>query len=397
MKNLLIFIICLMTALCAEITFADEPDKIDKVISTGVGMDADTAKKSAISNAIEQVIGTYISSDIMMKNDDIIKDKVLSYSAGFVKELKILSQGKSSDGLFSIKVEASVVITKVKARLKELNISEKKLEGTSLFAEAISRSQQKNNARQLLADVLDKYPQAAYIIGISKPEIISTNESNGTARINLPYNLKFDPIFIDKLKIVFSQIAIEEYTDANMIDVFKSINYKDKSRLIACYSNSVLLKSALAEKCWLMPTSAQDEITNGNLFNGHSFWASRINMDVRFKDINGTVIDAVIVKFSGKFNQAKSIFPSGRALDKVDYNMRHFFYSNFNPSNLWYLNLPNIVARSNNDPSDRQIFVTDAIFTDNVQVDINIASLDKISSVEIKLQPVKNDIKKRRN
>ncbi len=50
-----------------NIVYSQEPEKIEKVIATGVGIDFEKAKQNAIRNAIEQVVGTYVTSDTMVK------------------------------------------------------------------------------------------------------------------------------------------------------------------------------------------------------------------------------------------------------------------------------------------------------------------------------------------
>lgn len=98
-KKLLVLIVCFSLITIPAFTFCDEPEKIEKVIVTGVGIDADKAKQNAIRNAVEQVVGSYISSDTMVKNNTVLKDKVLGYSGGYVKDIKVLSQEKTDDNL----------------------------------------------------------------------------------------------------------------------------------------------------------------------------------------------------------------------------------------------------------------------------------------------------------
>ena len=103
--------------LSISIAHADEPEKIEKVVVSGIGIDMDKAKQNAIRNAVEQVIGSYVSSDTIVQNSAILKDEVLSYSGGYVKDMKILSHEKNDDGLYSVKIEANVISTKLKRKL----------------------------------------------------------------------------------------------------------------------------------------------------------------------------------------------------------------------------------------------------------------------------------------
>ena len=49
---------------------------------TGVGTDPDKAVQNAFSQAIEQVVGVLVDADTVVKNDQLIRDEVLTYSRG---------------------------------------------------------------------------------------------------------------------------------------------------------------------------------------------------------------------------------------------------------------------------------------------------------------------------
>lgn len=49
---------------------------IHKVIVTGIGINENKAIKNATKSAIQQVVGMYVVSDVLMKNSKLIKDEV---------------------------------------------------------------------------------------------------------------------------------------------------------------------------------------------------------------------------------------------------------------------------------------------------------------------------------
>jgi len=89
-KCSIIFIVLSLLVLSLSIAQADEPEKTEKIVASGIGVDMDKAKQNAIRNAVEQVIGTYVSSDTIVQNSTLLKDEVLSFSGGYVKDTKIL-------------------------------------------------------------------------------------------------------------------------------------------------------------------------------------------------------------------------------------------------------------------------------------------------------------------
>ncbi|MGA2957098.1 MAG: hypothetical protein ABSF48_15410 [Thermodesulfobacteriota bacterium] len=50
-------------------SFGQQAEKIASVVATGVGIDSDNATKNGIRAAVEQVVGTYISSQTIIKNN----------------------------------------------------------------------------------------------------------------------------------------------------------------------------------------------------------------------------------------------------------------------------------------------------------------------------------------
>lgn len=57
---------------------------------SGAGADVESAKNDACREAVRQVVGSYVASKTRTENDDLIEDKVISLSAGFVEKVEAL-------------------------------------------------------------------------------------------------------------------------------------------------------------------------------------------------------------------------------------------------------------------------------------------------------------------
>lgn len=62
----------------------------ESVVVTGVGIDRNMAIQDARRNAVEKVVGTYISSTTIYISPDILRDEIYSKAYGFVKDVQIL-------------------------------------------------------------------------------------------------------------------------------------------------------------------------------------------------------------------------------------------------------------------------------------------------------------------
>lgn len=256
--NFLIF--CCMFLLLNSTTNAEEPEKTEKVIATGVGVDADKARANAIRNAVEQVMGTYVSSDTIVKNNQLLKDEILSYSGGYLKDSRVINQEKTEDGLFSVKLEAQVVSTKLKRKIEDLNITTRTVAGESLFGEAFSKIEQKKGGAELLGKILSKYPQAAYKFEVGKPAIESTNHTSDKVTILVPLVVRWDAAYLAELKSVLSQAATKEFSSVS-IESFKKGSNRDiaQENQIVCFSTHATKRSGRANSCYVLDKALTSE------------------------------------------------------------------------------------------------------------------------------------------
>lgn len=246
-RKILFLMFLIVLLLCSSVVFAEEPEKIEKVIVIGMGADASQARQDAIHNAVEQVVGTYVSSDTMVQNSELIKDEILTYSGGFVKESRVISQ-KRVDDLIEVQLEALVVATKLKRKIQALNIAVKKVDGGSLFGEAFSKAEAGKAGTEQLKKILSKYPQAAYLVEIGKPEIQSINHSNNKAKIKLNIKINFDNTYIEELQSVLKTISSKQFSNTGISDWGHSSNQlsnqlKDTELAFMFTSNNLLLNS----------------------------------------------------------------------------------------------------------------------------------------------------------
>jgi len=272
---------------------SEDLEKIEKVIVTGVGTDPDKATRNAIRNAVEQVVGTFISSDTAVKNNQLIKDEILSYSGGYAKGTKVISQEKTDDGLVAVRLEAEVVSTRLKRKIQELNITTKQIEGKSLFAEAVSRQEEKENGAELLAKVLKKYPQAAYTFDVGKPEM--EDATAGKAKVSVPVTIRWDSNFVAELKQALKQVAAEEFDTVNLKDMKKIsglVNYKENNAV--CFAVDGTWQNGLADHCYAVKKQLTQTQKAGSFGTkaGILWFPSKSGFSIllKFKDADGKAL-----------------------------------------------------------------------------------------------------------
>jgi hypothetical protein len=138
---------------------------------SGAGTDIESAKKDACREAVRQVVGAYVNSQARTENDELIEDKVISLSSGFVEKIETLKES-SADGLTRVRIRATVRISKVLDSLKENKISFVDVDGASLGAELLTKSDQRKGEAELIAAAFEGFPAKWFTASIQgKPRL----------------------------------------------------------------------------------------------------------------------------------------------------------------------------------------------------------------------------------
>lgn len=101
----LLHILIIMMGICF---FSLSTVMAQEVTVTGLGADRDSALRDASRRAVEQVVGTFINSQTIMKNFAIELDEVYKKSQGFVKHITVLNEGMMDDATYKVTVKVDV-------------------------------------------------------------------------------------------------------------------------------------------------------------------------------------------------------------------------------------------------------------------------------------------------
>ncbi|PIQ96415.1 MAG: hypothetical protein COV67_09690 [Nitrospinae bacterium CG11_big_fil_rev_8_21_14_0_20_56_8] len=93
-----------------------------RVEASGMGNTDDVALKDAMRNAVEQFLGVLVDSKTMAENFQIVSDKILTASQGYVTDYEIISQSRDADGMVNMRIKARVQKTAVLDDVRSLKI-----------------------------------------------------------------------------------------------------------------------------------------------------------------------------------------------------------------------------------------------------------------------------------
>ena len=133
-------------------------EQLVDVVATGYGMTVREAYKAALRSAVEQVVGTMIDATTHAENDKLIEDEVLTYSAGMIATAKAIGEPKKSpDGIYTVKVKASVKKNLLQEKLRATSTVNVALDGADLFARMTAAKDNLADAEAMIKSVLAKH------------------------------------------------------------------------------------------------------------------------------------------------------------------------------------------------------------------------------------------------
>lgn len=133
-----------------------------KIITSAYGESSGKALENALRNAVEEAVGALISSETKIENDEIVKDEVLSYSKGFIKTYKKLSEEKD-DSDFKVTVAAIITQKQLIDKLEAQGV-EVAYQTSGMFAQLQAWDGMKNDEFNLASKIFTVDPTKPFPI-----------------------------------------------------------------------------------------------------------------------------------------------------------------------------------------------------------------------------------------
>src|SRR6516162_8322506 len=143
-------------------SFVNDPGKESGPVTLtheaeGSGTTGDEAIRDALRNAVRAAVGVLVEGETLVKQEDVISDKVLTYSDGFVSSYDVLTR-EQKDGLVHIRIRAHVERRKLLADLRTAGVSLDAVDGKGLVASALTRKEARESEAGLLSKALAVLP-----------------------------------------------------------------------------------------------------------------------------------------------------------------------------------------------------------------------------------------------
>jgi hypothetical protein len=186
---------------------------VQVVVTEGVGTNVEEAKEDAYREAVRQVVGAYVQADTLTKNDELIEDKVVALSGGFVQKADILPASvKTEGGLTRVRVRAEVKVTEVMRSLERLNVTITGVRTSDLAAQVTTLGEQSESAEAILADeqTWENFPATFFNMSlVGQPKIVEAQGGKSKAEllVRITPNREKYFAFADRLAAILAKVA----------------------------------------------------------------------------------------------------------------------------------------------------------------------------------------------
>lgn len=224
---------------------ADETDETIEVVVVGMGKDSDQALKNALRAAVRQAVGGIVDSKTLVENDEVISDRILSHSGGYVEKYDVLGEPKSEDGLVSIQIKAKVKALELREKLESEKITLASFDGSNYSAEAFTRRLQEESAVEILEEVLAGFPKEYMTVKMVGEPVVNDKKDKLTVKVEVGLDA-------DKAKSLIKQLDAFLRTAAEVktlrLKVSKERSGFSVTPSVAISNNIVLLTSVNAAR-----------------------------------------------------------------------------------------------------------------------------------------------------
>jgi hypothetical protein len=172
------------------------------VEATARGPSAAEARKAAIVAALRKVVGEYVEADVVIANDEVVKDEILSFSNAGGVESEQVGEPKLVGDEVEVTMRVTVEPKPLVARVKGAAKAGAKLDGAALAAEIAAAKDDYKAKKRVLEKAFAELPDAFMTIrivdsegndttGIDR-ELVEIDRGTGNATITIPIVLGFD-------------------------------------------------------------------------------------------------------------------------------------------------------------------------------------------------------------
>lgn len=153
------------------------------------------ARTNGFRLAVEQAIGSLISSETEVQNGRLVRDEIINYAAGYVEKFEVVNVRNYNGG---VRVTMKVWVVRSALADRLLNRSEKssEIDGARASVQLATINRERATGDQLVASVLKDFPKRAFDIEIQPADIVRNQRQ---AAIEIPFKITWNQDYLRSL------------------------------------------------------------------------------------------------------------------------------------------------------------------------------------------------------
>ncbi len=188
---------------------------VKMVVAKGLGGNQDGALNEAYKDAIQQAVGLYVDSEFAMRNDEIIKDQVLTHSNAYIDRFEKIGDPIKVELGVQICIRAWVKMRDFSKKIKDLSLgSSAQTDGASLSASVETEEWRDERGADILSKELESLDPLRKMMDVKlsqrKPEVVGKDDSVVVVRYfyDLAYSKRiYQEMFVPRMEQVLGQIS----------------------------------------------------------------------------------------------------------------------------------------------------------------------------------------------
>lgn len=144
----------------------------------GHGNTPTQARDNGFRLAVEQALGTLISSETEVVNGRMVRDEIISYAAGYVDRFTIMETATTADGQSRVKLKVWVARSALADRLLNRTEKSNQVDGARASVQLQTLNQERITGDALLQQVLNDFPKRAFDIEFNSTDVIRQNRAS---------------------------------------------------------------------------------------------------------------------------------------------------------------------------------------------------------------------------
>ena len=277
---------CLLMAisLLAIVGFCENADTV-KVRGKGIGVTKMEALKDAYRDAVEQAVGLYVDAEQMVKNEDLVKDQILTQSNAYIESYNVANESTAANGLVSVTILANVRKRDLTRKINDIMPANKvQLSEVSknLHAQIVTEFKATDDALSIIKNELkDLQPLKQLMrtsLGATKPIVETVKEDASLVRLWYPVKIEVDTTkyykeFAPRWSRILNQIKVAPA---------KRLELKNNLAYIKAYNDAVAKEFGTSRKKLTGVMTRSDKVSKpGLLCSELEEWGLALNEEYK--------------------------------------------------------------------------------------------------------------------